>query len=53
MELAKQLLQEARNNIEEAIEIIKEEKPLEFELHEYLRQEKIIIGSKIAEIDLM
>ena len=41
MEEAKILLQEARDNVEEAIEILKEECPAEIVLCEELREEKI------------
>lgn len=53
MEEAKILLQEARDNITEAIEILKEECPSEVVLQEELRQNKIELWEKIHEINLL
>lgn len=41
MEEIKELLETARDNIDEAIEILKEECPTEITLQEELREEKI------------
>ena len=43
MEQIKELLENARNNVEEAIEILKEEHPTEITIQEELREEKIKI----------
>lgn len=53
MEQVRELLETARDNVEEAIEILKDECPAEVVLQEELRQNKIELWEKIHEINCL